>query len=153
MVRDSVFSDRMTANQMLLDDPLKDLGRARPVPGTVRVDDRDRTLSANLEAIRFGSVDSALASQVQFNQASFQIRPRFKACIFRRAFWLGLITAEKYVPANIGNTQALHQFSKAFCWRRFSGHPHFSNIWIDDDAIMTYSKHRKRSCYDLPRLC
>jgi hypothetical protein len=98
----------MSANQMLLDDAFEDLWRAGPIPDAVRINDRDRTLSANLQAIGLGAIYATRTGQAQFSQAFLEIIPRLEACVFRRAIWLGLVTAQEYMPANIGNSQALY---------------------------------------------
>jgi len=45
------LGDQPAGDEVLLDDPLQRLGRAAPVPGALRVDDRDRPVGADAQAV------------------------------------------------------------------------------------------------------
>ena len=66
-----VLADRAAADEVLLDDPLEDLGRAAAVPGPLRVHDSDRTVSTHLQTVRLRAVDPAAA-----HEAQLEILPR-----------------------------------------------------------------------------
>ena len=50
----------MSSDKMLLDDALKILRRAMPVPNPFRVDHGDWSCDANAQALRLGAQDMAL---------------------------------------------------------------------------------------------
>ena len=69
------------------------------VPRALGIDDRNRAAFADAEAIGLGAQDAALLGQAELLQAALQELPRREAAILVAAFRLGLIAAEKDVPA------------------------------------------------------
>ena len=78
---DHVLVYRNTTDQVLLNDPLQHVGRAGPVPDAIRVNDRYRSLLADLQAVGLGPIDAALSNELEFNQPAFQIFPGLEALL------------------------------------------------------------------------
>lgn len=104
---DDVLGDRLSTDQMFLNDPLENFRRAVTVPGTLRIDDGDRPLYAHLKTVRFRAVDAAVPDQSQLNQALLQIVPRDEAVGVLRTFRRGLVAAQHDVPANSMHAEAV----------------------------------------------
>src|SRR5437763_12371868 len=84
---------------MVLDDSLQYCWRARMVPDTFGIDDRDGAARANPEAIHLAAIDQRLGThQPQFLQSFFQKLPGLEARFFGAAIRLGLIRAQQDVP-------------------------------------------------------
>lgn len=98
MLGEYVLGHRHPANQMLLDDFLKHFGATGVIPDTLGVDHRDGTVRTDLQAIGLGSIDTTVAHQAQFQQASFQERPGLKTEVVVAAFWFALIAAQENMP-------------------------------------------------------
>jgi hypothetical protein len=58
-----VLVDRLSTNQMFLNDGLENLRRAGVIPHAVEIDDGDRPSGADSKAIRFGAVDAVRAKE------------------------------------------------------------------------------------------
>ncbi len=97
----------MRLSGLLLDDALEDLRRASPVPDALGVDERDRALLADLQAVRLGAVDAARSNQAEFDEAALQEFPGFQAFRFARTLRLGLIAAEEDVAARFAHAELL----------------------------------------------
>ena len=92
----SKFLDHVAIDQMLLDDPFQHGRCTRVIPNTFRINYGDRSLRAYAQAIGLGPVHQRFRTcELQFLQAPFQIFPGFEAFLFGRAFWFGLVGAQK----------------------------------------------------------
>lgn len=98
MLRESVLGHRRPADQMLLNDFLQHLGTAGVVPNTFRVDHCDRAVSADLQAISLGSVNTTITYQTQLQQPALEESPGFEAEIVFATFRFALIAAQEDVP-------------------------------------------------------
>jgi hypothetical protein len=106
--REGILLDGFSVDEMLLDDAFEHFGRARVIPNAFRIDDGDRSLCADAEAIDFASIDQRLrANEVQFLEPLFQVVPRLQAALLRRAFGLGLVGAQENVPPVLFQTERL----------------------------------------------
>src|SRR5262249_38158857 len=86
---DEIVVDELTANEMFLDDPLEHRWIAGSIPGTLGIDNRDRSAFANPEAVRFRAQDAPLLGEPEFLQPAFQIIPRLETTRFLAAFRRG----------------------------------------------------------------
>ena len=102
------FFDHLSAQQVLFDDPVEVLRSAARIPGPLGVDDGDRPFVADPQAVCLGSLDSALLREPQLLQPLLEVVPRFKRLLESAAFGLGLVTAEKDVPARRRHSKLLH---------------------------------------------
>ncbi len=59
-----VFLDRVSFDEVFLDDPLKDFLSARMVPSALGIDDGNGTPLTDTQTIRLGSVDSSLLGKI-----------------------------------------------------------------------------------------
>ena len=103
MRQNQAVLDDAAADEMLLDDSLEDGRIALPVPGALRIHDRDRTAFADPEAIGLRPQDPAPLGQTELLQPCLQVFPGCDAAILVAAFRLGLLAAEKNVPARHGH--------------------------------------------------
>ena len=69
------FCDRNSADQMLINDPLKCRWSTRVIPDTVRVDDSNGTILADAKAVRLGAVDLSVLREIEFGKAFLEIFP------------------------------------------------------------------------------
>src|SRR5438094_67296 len=92
------FVDDAAVDQVLLDNPFQHDRRAGVVPHRFGIDDRNRSLSADPQAVCFRPIHQWFRSrELQFFEALFQVFPGFETFFFRRAFRFGLIGAKKNV--------------------------------------------------------
>ena len=82
MSGDGVVSDWNATDQMFLNNSLNYIGCAGSIPCSVRINDSDRPLFADLQAVRFGSIDAALAGQAKLDKTLFKVIPGLKAFLF-----------------------------------------------------------------------
>ena len=67
------------------------------VPDPFGIHDGDRAPRADLQTVRLGAEDAAVAGEVELLEAALEIIPRFKAGIFVDALRFALIGAEEQV--------------------------------------------------------
>lgn len=94
-------SNNLPADEMFLNDPFEHLWRAGVVPDPLRINDRDWSAGADLQAIRLRAEDAAVACELQFFQSPLEVVPRGEARLLVDAFWLRLIGAEEQVALNL----------------------------------------------------
>jgi hypothetical protein len=100
------FLNRLSADQVLLNDTLDHLRRDRVVPDTVGIHHRDRALFANLQAIGLSSIDAVLAlHQPDLDQALLQIFPGRIGHFMWSALRFGLIRAKKDVALEMPDSK------------------------------------------------
>src|SRR5579872_373713 len=93
-----VFAYGLSADQVLLNNPLDYRRRTGMIPDAIRIDDRDRPLLTDAEAIRLGPVNAILAlREPRFGQALLQMVPGGAALLAGRALRLRLVGAEEDV--------------------------------------------------------
>jgi len=92
--------DRAAVDEVLLDDPLQRLGRAVTVPGALGVDDRDRPVGADAQAVGLGAQHAAGLGQPELAQPSFQELPGFERAVPVAAGGNRLVAAEQDVAAS-----------------------------------------------------
>src|SRR6266511_787716 len=96
VARERVLFDDPPTDQVLLNDPLQHLGRAGVVPDALGVDDRDRAMHADAQAVGLGTIDAAVRErESQLLEALLEIVPRLDARLFGGALWLCLVAAQK----------------------------------------------------------
>src|SRR4029450_8483146 len=83
---DEEIANELTADQMLLDDPLKHRWIAGAIPGAFRIDHGNRSALADPQAIGFRSQDSTLFGESQFLEPPFEVVPGFEAARLLAAF-------------------------------------------------------------------
>src|SRR5207237_1215527 len=108
--REDEFFDDPAVDQMFLDDPLQNFGRARVIPDPFRINDRDRAMHADAKTIRFCAKyhRSIALPHPELLEPVFKVFPRFDALFLRATFGLGLISAEKDVPMEFPDPQRLN---------------------------------------------
>jgi hypothetical protein len=89
---------RLSADQVLLNDPFKHRGIALPIPGPVRIDESNRAAFAHPQAVGLGPKDTAPIGQTKLVQTPLEIGPRFKTANLVATLGRGLVTAEKNMP-------------------------------------------------------
>ena len=68
MLDGDVFVHRPAADQVLPDDTLQHLGRARVVPGPVGMDERDRAVHAHPQAVHLAAMDPAGVHETELGE-------------------------------------------------------------------------------------
>ena len=106
----SEFRDRSAPDQVFLDDPLEDGGRAGPVPDALGIDHGDGPLGANLQAIGLGSGHPGVgAGETEFTKTAFEEFPRLQSTGVLTAFRLGLVGAEQDVARDRRKSDVTHR--------------------------------------------
>src|SRR5687767_2024123 len=82
---------------MGLDDGFEHRRVALCVPGTLRIDDRNRTALADAQAVRLGAQDASLLRESQFLQPALEKLPGRQPSLLLAALRRRLIAAEKDV--------------------------------------------------------
>lgn len=103
--QNQILLNRLSPDQMLLDNSFEDRGVTGVVPGALRVNQSDRPLFTDSKAIRFGPVDPPLFGKPQLFQALLEVLPGNHRAVTVTAFVFALVTAEKDMPACIRITQ------------------------------------------------
>ena len=88
---------------MLVDDPPEHRRIASAIPRAFRIHHRDRTSLADAKAVGFRSQDAPRLRQPQFLEALLEKIPRRDGALTLAALRIGLIGAEKNVPAGGGD--------------------------------------------------
>ena len=101
--------DRPAADQVLLNDALKHLGRAGVIPDALGIDHGNRTLRADPETVGLGAENKRFrAAEIQLVQSSLQKIPGFQSRLVNAALRLGLVGAQKDVTLVMFQPQGLH---------------------------------------------
>ena len=95
---------------MLLNNAFEHSGCAVSIPDTIGIHERHRASHADLQAVGLGSVNAALAGQLEFLKPRFEEVPRFKAGIDITALGFALVAAKKNMPLDIVDTEASQLF-------------------------------------------
>src|SRR6185295_13825955 len=98
-----VFLDWPPLDQVLLDDSLDDIDGAGVIPGPLGIHDRNRTLRTDLKAIRFRSIHSAVAGQVQVLEPALQVFPGLQTEFLVGTSGLGLVATQEDVALDLLN--------------------------------------------------
>ena len=89
-----VFAHDLAIDQMLLDNFLKHVWSAGVIPDTFWINDGNRAIGADAQAIDFAPIDQRFrAGKIQLFEPPFQIVPGFQALLFSGAMRFGLIGA------------------------------------------------------------
>ncbi len=100
------FLNRLSADQVFLNDALDHFRGDRMVPDAVGIDHRDRALFANLQAIGFRSIDAVVALvQPDLDQPLLQILPGRIGHLMWSALRFGLIRAKKDVALEMPDSK------------------------------------------------
>jgi hypothetical protein len=95
---DLQIEDRLTANEIFLNDALQIFRGAGMIPGGIGVNDCDGTTGADAEAVGLGAMNEGLgAAEFEFGEAFFKELPRGHAFVISAAFGLGRSGAEEDV--------------------------------------------------------
>src|SRR5262245_30746783 len=87
---------------MLLNDSFDDFRRDRVIPGSVGINDGDRPLLANPQAVCFRAIDTVGgAREAQLFKTSFEVVPRLQTGPLRCALRVRLIGAEEDVLSDV----------------------------------------------------
>ena len=97
---------RYAANEMFLDDPFQHLRGTPPIPNTVRINHRNRTLLTQLQTVSLSTVDLTTLYQPKLVQTPFEEIPGLDAVVLFRTFRFGLVGAQKDVTLDFVD----HQF-------------------------------------------
>jgi hypothetical protein len=74
---------------MILENSFKHLRRAGVIPNTFGINDRNRAVDANAQAISFGSINQRLGSdEVQFFKSALEVLPRGEVFVLGSALGL-----------------------------------------------------------------
>src|SRR5437879_443608 len=88
------FSHDASVHEVLLYDALQNLRRAGMIPDSLRVDDGDRSVNADAEAVGLGPIDERLGTnEIQFLEPPLEKFPGLQSFFLRRAFGFGLVGA------------------------------------------------------------
>src|SRR5712692_5993466 len=96
---ESEFWNDLAFDQVLLDDLLEDRRRAGMIPNRFGINDGDRAVRADAQAVHLAPVNEWLRPrQLQFLEPLFQVLPRLDGLLARRTMGIGLIGAQKNMP-------------------------------------------------------
>src|SRR5689334_2229196 len=110
MLRDEVVSDDPPADQMLVNDAIEHRRIAPAVPGALWIDDDDRTVVADAEAIHLRPKHAAQLGEPELLQATFEEVPRGEAAILLAALRVRLIAADEDVSPRGRHTNGFGRF-------------------------------------------
>jgi hypothetical protein len=96
-----VVLDWPSFDQVLLDNSLDDIDSAGVIPGPLGINDCYRALRADLKAIRFRSIYSALSGQVQILESMLQVLPGLEAEFSVRTPGPGLVATQEDVALDL----------------------------------------------------
>ena len=103
--------DDLAVEEVALDDLLQHFGSAGVIPRAFGVNDGDRALDADAQAIDFAAIDQRVrADELQLLEAVLQEFPAFAGLFARRAFRFGLIRAEENVAAIFFEAEGFGRF-------------------------------------------
>jgi hypothetical protein len=106
-----VFFDNLPANEMPLNDFLKNFRCAGVVPHALRVNDGDWTIRADAKAVGFGAIDERFrAGELQFLEPAFQVFPRAKAFLSFAALRFALVGAKEDMALVLLDTEFFYEF-------------------------------------------
>jgi hypothetical protein len=97
MLRDHEVFDRPSTGEVLVNNALENWRIAESVPGTFRIDDRNRPAFTDTQAVGFGPQDTSLLGQAELLQTPLEELPCRQSAFLVAAFRVGLIAAEKNV--------------------------------------------------------
>lgn len=97
---EQILLDRFSTQEMLLYNALDHLGVCVAVPVPTGVDQQDGAVLTDAQAVRLGTQDSRFPPvQSKLLQPPFEVVPGYEPLPFIAANRLGLIRAQKYMPA------------------------------------------------------
>ena len=115
------FLDRLTADEVLLQDAFEDFGSGRVIPDAVGIDHGDGSVLANPQAVGLGAINAAVRpGQLSLGESLLEVIPGGPGDFGRSAFGLGLFRAEENVALDLADTQVAGDFGEAssyFFWR------------------------------------
>ena len=92
------IEDRLTANEIFLNDVLQIFRGTGMIPGGIGVNDCDGTTGADAEVVGIGGMNEGLgAAEFEFGEAFFKELPRGHAFVISAAFGSGRSGAEEDV--------------------------------------------------------
>jgi len=95
---DAQIGDRLTVDEVPLDNALKVFRSAGVVPNGIGIHDGDGALGANTETVRLAAVDHPLRpAELEFGEAFFEELPRGQTLVKGAAFGLGRSGTQKNV--------------------------------------------------------
>lgn len=97
---------------MLLNDPLQDLRGTGSIPNPFRIDDRDRAIQAEPEAVCFGPSNASRTTESQFIQSFFQVIPRGQTLVFVAALGFRLIRTNEDMPLDLIDVERSCDFAE-----------------------------------------
>lgn len=104
---------------MLLDDPFEAYWIALAIPSSFRVDNSDRPVLTNPQAVSLGPQHTTALRQPEFLKTSFQVVPGRSSTVFLTTPGIRLVTAQEDVPRRAADTNRLHRVALAFKGARF----------------------------------
>src|SRR5687768_2097101 len=104
---DHELADRLTADQMFLEDTFEHGRIALPVPDPIGIDHGDGAAAADVEAVGAGGVDAFLARKPQLLEALVQVLPGADRPLAAAALGLGRIAAEEHVALDLPDAELL----------------------------------------------
>ena len=109
IAREGKLLDDFPADQVLLNDALQHLRRARMIPGAFRVNHRDGPADTDAEAVRLGAENFRVVGvgQPELLEPPLEVFPGFQPGFLRAAFRLGLIRAEEDVALDFFNAEGV----------------------------------------------
>src|SRR5579863_108666 len=111
---EDVFGDGPASDQVLLNDALDDVRGDRVIPGAFGIDNGDRAVLADPQAIGFGAVNAGTAvHQVQLRQSLLEIVPGSQAVFARRTVGIGLIGTKENMAADAGDVPVFGDLGQA----------------------------------------
>ena len=97
---------QLAVEQMALDDLFEHLRRAGVIPNSIRINDRDRPMRADAQAVDLAAINQRLwAHQIELVQPLLEELPRGECLLAWGAVRFGLIGAQENVPAVLFQAQ------------------------------------------------
>src|SRR5579872_7461424 len=102
---------------MFLDDSLQHFGRRRVIPDTVGIDDCDRPLLADPQAVGLGAINAVFTLQeATLSKPLLQIIPGDVGDLAGSAFRIGLVGAKKDVAAERADAEDASFVGRSQVW-------------------------------------
>ena len=85
----------MAGDEVLLDDAFKHGRVTVAIPGPFGVDDGNRAVGTDTQAVGLGAVDAALLAESQFLETALEVIPSIQSPLLFAAVGFGLVAAEE----------------------------------------------------------
>jgi hypothetical protein len=101
---------------MFSNNTFEDFGRDGVIPGSLGIDDRDRTLVADPQTVRFRPVNGIIRpGKPQLFQSSFQVIPGCHSFFLWRTFGFRLVGAQEDMTSDFSDPELFDKSAEPLC--------------------------------------